>query len=259
MFGSKPLKYGSGQIDEEDEFSALLPASSRKHGVSDEEMETLGYRVISKKHCAPRKLRLPIFFDLITDRSRSRFLTPLLFTLAFLLLIDVLIIKNLTDPLIALRQPSLPSLDVFVPPKFTGVIGQPLAQQPQVCNRNYFYFYFYLYLYFNLILIFNFFFFFFILFYLFYFIFLIKVKFINHFLLGLKNQVVSISLSRIYLTSGWLSHFSDQICDFQNPISDTTLLSLQYASLCNVSLSGKFFYFYFLIANSFVIILILII
>src|SRR3989338_7492477 len=194
MLGSKPQKYGStaNQTINPDEYTALVPSSD---GL--EFSASSGYRVSKKRtHCAPRKFRFPIFFDLITDRSRFRFLAPLLFTLAFLLLIDVFIIKNLTDPLIAIQQPGLPEMDIFVAPSSSAKIGSQVPQQPQAQIR-------------------------------------------NHELLGLSGYKISITLRRIYLTSGWLSTFSDQLCDFQssNPVP-STLLSLEYESLCQVQLMG---------------------
>lgn len=68
--------------------------------------------------CAPtgswKKLRLPVFFDLVTDRSRSRFLVPLLFALAFVLVMDSFSFSGKRDQVILLQQEQLPVLDIYV-------------------------------------------------------------------------------------------------------------------------------------------------
>src|SRR3989338_3870207 len=84
----------------------------------------------------PRKCRLPLFFDYITDRVRNRYLSNLLIILIFLWVLDLVIVNNLRDPMITSEGIGRATImDVFVWPSSPALISTATPIQPQVQLR----------------------------------------------------------------------------------------------------------------------------
>jgi Retinol binding protein receptor len=95
------------------------------------------YEAKKKAGCMPRKLRLPVFFDMVTDRVRSRLLLTILISLVFIAVLEWLLVRRYRDPVdVAMGVGELSKIDLFVWPSSRGAIGVPVDEQPQLQVRN---------------------------------------------------------------------------------------------------------------------------